>query len=276
MRRRIALPILSGLGLAALLPFTVAHTRRQVHSLRRELARRAHYLQGVTEGWRYWRQGRHPAWKVSDAVLVDRIRSELGPVEKRLDIPRVHVMVKDHLATIHGDVVSEDQVDELVRAVEMVAGVEGVRPHLHVGLTRGETRPSESRAHPPPSPAFQRLVGAASGPTGPDATKGAEAVLSTLADRLPPGELSHLRAHLPADVRAFLLHQGPKAPGRIRHTDEFVDAVAAKGSLDPDTAETLVRTVLPALRALVPEEVADISAVLPAELRDLWNTPAPA
>ncbi len=274
MRRRIVLLTLITVTVVAA-PVSIRHTRRQVRNLRRQVERRRRYLQGVSKGWRYWRLGGHPAWNVSDAVLLNRIRSELGPLEKHLDIPRVKVMVEDKVATLHGDVLSQDQVEALVRAAEAVSGVQGVRSELHVGLAAGETRPSEGRTHRPPSPAFEWLVSAArrGGQSEARAVAGVEAVLSSLADRLPPDERAHLLSHLPADVRALVLPPDEPSRGRIRHVEEFVEIVARMGSLDPGAARTLIGSVIPVVKELVPEEVADISAVLPAELRELWDAP---
>jgi len=39
--------------------------------------------------------------------------------------------------------------------------------------------------------------------------------------------------------------------------------------------ETIIESVLGAVRDLVPEEAADVAAVLPGELRDLWKTAIP-
>src|SRR5687768_8799577 len=44
------------------------------------------------------------AGAVLDAQLSDRVRSELGRLERRLDIPRVHVVVERGKAYLHGDV----------------------------------------------------------------------------------------------------------------------------------------------------------------------------
>jgi uncharacterized protein (DUF2267 family) len=47
--------------------------------------------------------------------------------------------------------------------------------------------------------------------------------------------------------------------------------VAATPELPPDTAEQVTAAVLDAFRSLVPEEAADVAAVLPEELRRLWR-----
>jgi uncharacterized protein (DUF2267 family) len=46
-------------------------------------------------------------------------------------------------------------------------------------------------------------------------------------------------------------------------------------AIDVLTAVRVVKAVLGELRSLVPEEAADVSAVLPADLRELWEAAAP-
>jgi hypothetical protein len=127
------------------------------------VARRARYARGRLEGLRYRITRRTPDPWVGDEVLADRIRSTLGPLEKRLDLPRVHVMVDDHVAVLHGDVAEPHDAATIERAVSDIAGVRGVESYLHIGLSTGNTRPSEGRAHARelPSPALRELVDAA-------------------------------------------------------------------------------------------------------------------
>ncbi|HET9076721.1 MAG TPA: BON domain-containing protein [Acidimicrobiales bacterium] len=106
-------------------------------------ARHLRYAAGRLDGLSYRLAGRHPDPNVTDDILADRIRSELGGLEKRLDLPHVHVMVEKHVALLHGDVPSAEDAEAVERAVSQVAGVRGVKSHLHVGLIDGDTRPSE-------------------------------------------------------------------------------------------------------------------------------------
>lgn len=64
--------------------------RHQLEALARHLRHFAGRLHAVS----YRLRGRHPDPNVSGNVLADRIRSSLGPLEKRLDLPRIHVMVE--------------------------------------------------------------------------------------------------------------------------------------------------------------------------------------
>src|SRR5512142_2260250 len=67
---------------------------RAARHLADRLARDVRYAAGSAPGMLYRLAGRRPDPNVSDDVLADRIRSNLGPLERRLDLPRVHVMVE--------------------------------------------------------------------------------------------------------------------------------------------------------------------------------------
>ena len=58
--------------------------------------------------------------------------------------------------------------------------------------------------------------------------------------------------------------------------DALVAAVTAEGGVNPARAEAITRAVLAALRDAVPEEVADVTASMPTELRGLWAQPTAA
>lgn len=255
--------------------------------LRRALRSRRSFrgwLAGRLAALRYRMLRRTPSSDVADDVLADRVRSTLGPVEKRLDLPRLHVMVEDGIAVLHGAVSTGYDEAELVRAVAAVPGVEAVDARLHLGLTRADSRPSEGRQRAEQSVARRELAAAAADAADlvePGLTAAVSAVLSTLMERLPRDEREHLLSHLPEDVRV-LAHR-PRSPRAastsIRTKREFAEAVeelalldGAEGITGPIRALVVSRAVLAALRRLVPEEVADVAAVLPAELRELWGS----
>jgi hypothetical protein len=73
---------------------------------------------------------RHPSTDVDDSVLVDRIRSTIGPLEKQLHVSRVNVTVENGIAILHGDIESPAAAKEIERGVRSVAGVRGVRSNL--------------------------------------------------------------------------------------------------------------------------------------------------
>ncbi|MCZ7527212.1 MAG: BON domain-containing protein [Acidimicrobiia bacterium] len=180
--------------------------------------RRTRDLRNRFEGVRYRLSGRSPDPTVTDDVLADRVRSSLGPLVKRLDVPHPHVMVERHVVLLHGEVSARADADALEAAVARVPGVLGVESFLHVGLVPGDTRPSQGRAEHRASPALRRLVRAAeeAGASRVGAVPAVRAVLGAFADRLPAGELDHLLAHLPEDVRA--LAGPPRRTGEIPST----------------------------------------------------------
>lgn len=240
------------------------------------LARLGRYRIGQWKGVSYRLRGRRPDADITDNVLADRIRSSIGPLEARLDLPHVHVMVEDHTALLHGDVASEEEAAEIKRVVDAVSGVVGVESYLHIGLLPSDTRPSEGRRRHPDSKALHALVSAVT-VTGVDAARArsvVRVVLSALTERVPAGELDHLLAHLPEDVR-----QQMRAPRRIgppaaqpRSLPDLVARVLAVDRVPVERAEQTVGAVFAALRTLVPEEAGDIAAVLPEDLRRTWLT----
>jgi len=70
---------------------------------------------------------RMPDPDVADDIPADRIRSNLGPIEKVGSMsPHVHVMVEDHVALLHGDVPELDRCAEHRAGVMETIGVRGV------------------------------------------------------------------------------------------------------------------------------------------------------
>jgi hypothetical protein len=64
------------------------------------------------------------------------------------------------------------------------------------------------------------------------------------------------------------------ALGRERTVVELVNAATAHG-LSEVNAGALTESIVGHLRRLVPDEVADVADVLPAELREFWTTAVP-
>jgi len=251
---------------------------RIVRRVSADVEERSRALRSAWPGVRYRAAGRHPDLDVSDDVIVERVRSVLGPVERRLDIPRAHVSVNDGIATLHGVVSSDLDAHELEYTTHRVPGVRGVASYLHVGLGPSDTRPSEGRASRQSSAAYEALVEAARR-AGVDAgaeERSVRAVLGPFMERVPLDEREQVLAHLPADARA--LAGAPRRHGgtRLRTRDDLDDEVERIAGVDPLVADALSFTILGALRALVPEEVADVAAVLPAGLRAAWTGTPPA
>lgn len=162
---------LIGAGVAGLLAGVYAGLRMlrrtaspagaRVRRAQERISRRRRYLGGRLAGLRYRLEGRHPTPNVADEVLADRVRSTLRPVEKRLDLPRVHVMVEHGVASLHGAVGTAAEERNLLVAAGRVSGVRSVRSNLHIGLGRGDSRPSAGPARGRESAARTRLVTAA-------------------------------------------------------------------------------------------------------------------
>lgn len=240
------------------------------------LSRQLRHWSGRVQGLRYRLKGGRPDPTVIDNVLADRIRSELGSLERRLDLPHIHVMVENHVALLHGEVGSEVDADKIERAVEAVSGVAGVESYLHIGLGSGDTRPSAGRAVHPPSGDMHRLLEAAVGAgihadTAPAVVRG---ILATFADRLPRDEREQVASHLPADVRnLFVPPRRVRRAAPTRTVHQLVESIlATTAELPAYRAENVTAAVLHAFRALVPEEAADVAAVLPADLRSMWQS----
>lgn len=123
-----------------------ARRRQQRQQCGREIRRRARFALGRWEGLMYRLQGRQPRELVADDVLADRIRSAIGPLEKRLDVPHLNVTVEGRVALLHGVVGTDDDAAAIERAVSDIAGVRGVVSHLHTGLAPGDSRPSAGAA----------------------------------------------------------------------------------------------------------------------------------
>lgn len=266
----------AGLGLAGVAVVLRPGSRagKALRSNGDRLARELRYWSGRWRGISYRLAGRRPDPGVPDDVLADRIRSTLGPLERRLDVPRVHVMVEDHVALLHGDVGTAGEAEQIEQAVRAVSGVSAVESYLHVGLLRGESRPSQGRGHAV-SEARKRLLGAAARAGVPEeqAPLVVRAVLGRFSERLPERERAHLLVHLPEDVRSML--EAPKRlghPRRVRTVSDLVFMIlVSSDAVDPAKARDVARSILGELRRLVPEEAADIAAVLPAELRAFWE-----
>lgn len=249
-----------------------AQTRR----LHRRVDRRIRNLGGRLMGLGYRLQGREPDPDVSDAVLVQRVRSELGLVTRRLDLPHVHVTSLDGHVQLDGRVSCGLDVDTIVAATKEVAGVVDVNADLIIGLRPGDSRPSEGAAGQV-SQARRELLGVVRA-LDVGCESDVERLLGATLDRtlhlLPPGERQHVVGHLPADVQKLV--GSPRLlpeERRLTTPDDLFLAVADRTGRTVGTTEPVARAVLATLAELVPEEVHDVRAVLPAGLKDLWSNP---
>ena len=237
----------------------------------RKAERDVRYARATVPGITYRLRGRQPAIDVDDATLTDRVRSTLGPLEKALDLPRIHIMVDHRVARLDGDVSRASDTRRIERAVRAVAGIADVDSRLHIGLVSGDTRPSEG-VHPAPSEQYQRLVHTARDAGALEEHRAVRAIMLCFLARLPEGERAHVWTHLQRDLRDVtsppLQHDDP---AHTAHTfGEFAGAVAARAPSDRERMPEIIRAVFAALRTSVPEEAADVAATLPSELRQAW------
>ncbi len=244
--------------------------RRHLGREARRLARRLRYLRGVARGECYRLAGRHPDPAVDDSVLADRVRSTLDPVERWLDLPRLHVSVDRYVVRLHGEVDSELVAALLAEVVRAIPGVAGVDSHLHIGLLPSDTRPHQGRAYQRrPSPALRRLLAATGPATGNGNLVGglararltAHAAVACFAACLPAATRRRLLAGLPGDVRRLaVLPQGHRPPPLVLASADLpglTAAVAAWSRLDEAAAEQALVAVLAALREQLPARQAE-------------------
>ena len=155
-----------------------------------------------------------------------------------------------------------------------VSGVRGVESHLHAGLIAGDTRPSAGAdaAHHV-SDALRVLLESARGAGAQHPYAAVHAVLCTFSDRIPDRERQHVFAHLPVDVQALAgpAHRHGERLPRVKTLFQLVADATAEGGMDAGVAPEITRAVVSTLHDLVPEESKDVSAVLPTELRELWE-----
>ena len=228
----------------------------------------------VAAAVRTWRRHRpvtpEAAPPVDDRVLADRIRSELGVVEHRLDTPRIHVEVERGVALLHGEVPSDAAAHLLIDRVLAVSGVRDVVSHLHVGLLDGDTRPSAGEGAG--SQAAHRLVDAArsSGAGEVTAALAARRVLASFAATLPARARRRIGSHLPPDVAVWLT-SGDGVVATTGTTEELYAHVAEAGVMPPAHVPWVVDGVLAELASLVPGDIDDVASALPVELGHLWS-----
>ena len=215
-----------------------------------------------------------PMWE-DDGILADRIRSTLGPLLKRLDPPRVHVMAAQGEVTLHGDV-SDLQAKALIESsVRGVSGVNRVLSHLRVGLQRGESTPSAGH-RTERSPLLRRLeqiardAGFASEAEARYVLRGALGVFTA---RLPEPARRRFLEHLPGDVRrlASSAHWLTSDIRTVTTEHDLAQTAAVAMLTDRLHADRLLRRLLPVLREHAPSDAETVADVLPPELRAVWT-----
>ena len=105
-----------------------------------------------------------------------------------------------------------------------------------------------------------------------DAQRATEAALSTLAERIAPGEVDDLVIRLPVELHSPLKQGKASADARSRKmsAEEFLGRAAQREGVDPTSAMKHVRAVLTTLRMAVgSEEYFDVTVELPGEYATL-------
>jgi uncharacterized protein (DUF2267 family) len=274
--------VLSGLAGAALLTAWLSRrptpAGREVRRAGHRLGSRYRWLRGRTRHWSYVLSGRHPDPGVTDQVLAERVRAELGLVTARLDLPRVHVTSQEHVVTLSGAVGDADDALLLQEAAGTVSGVAQVVAHLEVGLPPGVHRPSEG-AGDAPSPALRQLEKAVvdGGCPPAHAQYAVQRALTAFLSVLPPTERRRVISHLPYDVRRLSVPVPHYAPGPEGEAlKAFLQRAVHPDQIPADRAEAAVQGVLAVVRDLDPHEGERVTGLLPAPLRGLWLAPVPS
>jgi BON domain len=130
MRKLLVTAAVAGAAVGAKLGIDKLRQSGQAESTVADLRRRGRHLAGQAKGVAYHTLRRHPDANVDDSTLADRVRSSIGPLEKRLHVPRVHVTVENGTVILHGEVHDSEAEAEIVKAVDGIAGVRDVRSHL--------------------------------------------------------------------------------------------------------------------------------------------------
>lgn len=99
------------------------------------------------------------------------------------------------------------------------------------------------------------------------------AVAHEFSRRIGRGEARHLASHLPLGLREIWLDESAagRRPARFGRRELAAAVQSRLGLATPEQAEELLLVVFNWLRHLAPEELDDVAALLPADLRALWE-----
>jgi uncharacterized protein (DUF2267 family) len=211
------------------------------------------------------------------------VQHRVGPVSG-MRRPEMLEAIAAHLG------VSPARAEAICRAVlsavrdtlppEVAANVVAQLPADLGKLWQAGTEPPESPVIPPDE--IDRLRaraiaeierGAPDLPQGIDGAAALSAVMCIFSQRISGGKARRMFLALPASLRSFvdtcMLHRGE--PPETFSRDELLLAVAAHLGTDTGRAEPIVRSVLRAMRNVLPaQDVDDAASQLPNELRALW------
>jgi uncharacterized protein (DUF2267 family) len=123
---------------------------------------------------------------------------------------------------------------------------------------------------------FETIVTKVAQRTGLDhegARLAVDVVLTTLAERIAPGEIDDLIARLPIELHPLLKEARAHNPGTASHVplDEFLERIAQREGTDVIESERRARAVLTTLHEAVgDDEFFDVTVELPFEYGVLW------
>ena len=220
----------------------------------------------------------HPPSPAGDEVIVERVRARLGHVIRRLGAHRGHVdvTIEGGVTTLRGWAATQRDADTIARAARRVAGVWRVTSHLSTTPPAEERRPAAPGV-PEGSPLWRRLhealllAGVEPGRT----TRFLRVGLKELALELPQPSLEHVDSHLPADVRELVGRPVRRRRDKLRTAEQLVHRVAADADVPGPAANAGLLAIMATLQEAVPEETKDIAAVLPQDIRAMWESAPP-
>ncbi|TCC45544.1 BON domain-containing protein [Kribbella pittospori] len=130
LRKLLATAAVVGAAVGAKIGIDRLRHSSRAESTVADLRRRGRHWVGQAKGFTYHALRRHPDVNVDDATLADRVRSSIGPLEKRLHVPHVLVTVENGTVILHGEIPNSEAETEIVNAIDGIAGVHEVRSHL--------------------------------------------------------------------------------------------------------------------------------------------------
>jgi uncharacterized protein (DUF2267 family) len=220
----------------------------------------------------------HPPAPAGDEVIAERVRARLGHVIGRLGPHRAHVevAVEGGAATLRGWVATQRDAHRIARAARRVAGVQRVTSQLSANPRTSENA-STAQGVPEDSPLWRRLHEAllVAGIEPNRTTRFLRVTLGELAIELPQHPLQHLESHFPADVRELIGTPARRKREKTRTPEQLVHRVAADADVPGPAARAGVLAVMATLQEAVPEEARDVAAVLPQDIRVMWESAPP-
>jgi uncharacterized protein (DUF2267 family) len=186
------------------------------------------------------------------------------------------VAIEGGAATLRGWVATQRDAHRIARAARRVAGVQRVTSQLSAHPRTSENA-STAQGVPEDSPLWRRLHEAllVAGIEPNRTTRFLRVTLGELAIELPQHPLQHLESHFPADVRELVSTPIRRKREKSRTAEQLVHRVAADADVPGPAAHAGLLAVMATLQEAVPEEAKDVAAVLPQDIRVMWESAPP-